>query len=410
MRRFRSCALVLALGLIPAWAPAQVPATISFQGLALDPAGSPIDGTRPIGIRLWNDPVSVAPSSEVYREEHPSVSLIDGVFHLLVGTGTAASRPFDSALFQNPDLWLEIEVAGELLAPRTKLGSVPYAFRCADARTLGGFGADQFLRELEEGTGIMVIPSATGVREISADYTQVQRRVSSGCPAGSSVQQIGADGSVVCEPDDVGIGDITGVVAGAGLTGGGTSGNVALSIAIGGVNTGEILDNSIQSVDIAANTIGTSDIATGGVTGIDVADNSVAAVDLFDEAGAEFASGDQLLILATPATPVVVRSVTLTAPTAGFVIASASADVEPSDAGNFDSVRCSLTTGTVIDAAQTIWVTEPGTGIEHAPIALTRGFAVAAGATAINLVCSLFNGEVAINDSSVSAMFFPTRY
>ena len=40
---------------------------------------------------------------------------------------------------------------------------------------------------------------------------------------------IGADGSVDCEPDDNAGGDITGVTAGTGMTGGGTGGDVTIS-------------------------------------------------------------------------------------------------------------------------------------------------------------------------------------
>lgn len=61
-----------------------------------------------------------------------------------------------------------------------------------------------------------------------------QSVVTEGCESGSSIREINSDGTVTCEPDDVetggGGGDITEVQAGSGLTGGGESGDVTLSV------------------------------------------------------------------------------------------------------------------------------------------------------------------------------------
>ena len=56
-----------------------------------------------------------------------------------------------------------------------------------------------------------------------------QNRVNGLCASGSSIRAIAADGTVTCEPDTVGSGDITSVTAGTGLTGGGSSGGVTLN-------------------------------------------------------------------------------------------------------------------------------------------------------------------------------------
>jgi hypothetical protein len=73
-----------------------------------------------------------------------------------------------------------------------------------------------------------------GDLELVVDTTAVQTRVTGVCPAGQAVRAIGGNGSVACEPIAGGGGDITGVEAGGGLTGGGTSGDVTLAVSFGG--------------------------------------------------------------------------------------------------------------------------------------------------------------------------------
>ena len=65
---------------------------------------------------------------------------------------------------------------------------------------------------------------------VGIDYNIVQYRVASECPAGSAIRTISANGTVECELDNDGGGDITSVTVASGLTGGGDSGDVFVSI------------------------------------------------------------------------------------------------------------------------------------------------------------------------------------
>jgi hypothetical protein len=412
----------------PGIARAAAPGGVSFQGVVLSPAGSPINGNQDLRIRIFDDPVSAAPVDLIYEELHLNTTLIDGVFNVVIGTGTSPSVPFDAEIFANPDLWLEVGIAGEVLAPRTKLQSVAYALQCSNAETVSGIAAEDLITQVTPGPGLLG-STVSGSVTLSVDFTQTQARTIGNCGAGSSIRQINQDGTLVCEVDTTNSGDITGVVAGTGLTGGGPAGDVTLSIPTGGVTSTLIADGTVTGADIAADTIGAADIATGAVgtpeiadgsvSGVDIAagtiasssiaDGSLAAVDLLDEAGADFASGQQALTL-DPA-DVVARLVTLNVPVAGTVIANASGSFRFGSATLADAARCLITTGTVIDGVNGIASFETAVdSMLYVPFAITRGFSVAAGSVTINLVCDEFSGDVLLEDSALTAIFVPTVY
>ncbi|MCC7243386.1 MAG: tail fiber domain-containing protein [Acidobacteria bacterium] len=75
---------------------------------------------------------------------------------------------------------------------------------------------------------------ASGDVTLAANLTQLQARVAASCPANESIRVIAQNGTVLCEPDSDSGGDITSVVAGTGLTGGAAAGVATLSVSFGG--------------------------------------------------------------------------------------------------------------------------------------------------------------------------------
>lgn len=147
------------------------------------------------------------------------------------------------------------------------------------------------------------------------------------------------------------------------------------------------------------------DIANNSVTTSRVKNNSLKATDLKDEAGADFSSGDQLLDLT--ASDQIVRSVTITAPRPGVVIVNASGTFLYSFASGRS--RCSITTGTTWDLSHLI-IAEGSADVSYVPFATTRGYSVDQGSTTFNLVCDEIQGTVSISDTSLTAIYVPTRY
>jgi len=108
-------------------------------------------------------------------------------------------------------------------------------------------GVDADITAVTAGAGLTGGGVSGGV-SLAVDTTAIQQRVTGACAAGSSIRTISAAGTVTCEPDDEGTGDITEVIAGTGLIGGGASGAVTLDVF--GIGTSEITDGSIALGDL----------------------------------------------------------------------------------------------------------------------------------------------------------------
>ncbi|MCH7574484.1 MAG: tail fiber domain-containing protein [Candidatus Marinimicrobia bacterium] len=174
-------------------APAQIPQVITYQGVLQDASGIPVpDDSFVITFRLYD--VESA-GANLWEEVHPFVAVSNGLFTVILGKFEPLDLPFDTPYWLGITLRLDAE-----MTPRTQLTATPYTLRA------------------------VVADSAT-----SAPWGGI-----SGIPAGF------ADGV-----DDTG-GDIDGVTAGTGLTGGGASGSVTLSVDAG------TAANQIVQLDAAA--------------------------------------------------------------------------------------------------------------------------------------------------------------
>lgn len=134
------CRLVLVFALLaPAvGAGAAPPPDVAYQGRLLDATGAPLTGFVDLELRIFDQP---ADGTLLYAERHEGVALRDGIFQILLGTGSLPQGSFDADLFAASNRYLEVAVDGETLSPRQPLSSTPYAFQSQFAVQAGN--ADQ---------------------------------------------------------------------------------------------------------------------------------------------------------------------------------------------------------------------------------------------------------------------------
>ncbi len=113
--------------------------------------------------------------------------------------------------------------------------------------------------------------------------------------------------------------------------------------------------------------------------------------------------------LALTSDDVVVRSLTLNAPTPGRVIVNASGYFYFQSAAVADVARCSITTGEALDADRLILAGESAVAATtFVPFSGTRGITVPGGGpVTLNLVCDEFSGTVSVSDTQMTAIFVP---
>jgi len=129
---------VVALILMSGFAYAQIPQTISYQGVLTDASGEPVTAAGvKLTFRIHTNPNN---SAVLWQEVHDNVPVENGVFNVILGSQTPLDLPFDSPYF------LGITVGdGTELMPLIELTSSPYSLKArsvADTSVTGQKIAD----------------------------------------------------------------------------------------------------------------------------------------------------------------------------------------------------------------------------------------------------------------------------
>ena len=170
------------------------------------------------------------------------------------------------------------------------------------------------------------------------------------------------------------------------------------------VPSGGLAPGSVTTVQLGAASVTAAQLAPNAVTGAAIANGSITSADLLAPPRAGYASSEQQVTLTS--TPATIRSVALSIPSPGRVIANATMTVGFLGATS-DTVQCSLAATPTFDLSQQVVADDAGATLSstYSPLAITRGFDVTAGTFTVYLVCQEFSGNTEIRNSSVTAMF-----
>lgn len=201
---------------------------ITYQGRLTD-GGNPANGSYDFRFILYDAETSGSQVGSTVNKD--DVAVTDGLF--------TVELDFGSDVFTGDARYLEIDVRPgasvgvyTTLTPRQALTATPYAVYALGAPWSGLTGippgfADGVDNDTTYTAGTGLVLSGN---QFSVNTTVIQARVSGTCASGNAIRVINADGTVTCEPVAGGAGDITAVYAGTGMTGGGESGDVTLTL------------------------------------------------------------------------------------------------------------------------------------------------------------------------------------
>lgn len=215
-----------------------VPDGINYQAYLTNADGTAVNTTISITFAAYNVDIGGVP----LWSQTDSVAVDQGLFSVTLANPL---NPFPAGLFDTP-VYIGLFVAGEEMLPRRELTSAAFSFKAADADTLNGVQAS-------------TLDQSADVASLQSDVAGLDGRI-------GSLEATGAD--------------ITGVSTGPGLTGGGTTGDVVVSVANGGINAAMLGANSVGSAAIINGSVGSAEIAVGAIGAAQIAANAVGTSEL----------------------------------------------------------------------------------------------------------------------------------
>jgi hypothetical protein len=268
-------------------ASAQMPRTISYQGILADASGNFVpDGNHSLVLTLYD----AASAGAVVFAETQSVTVVRGVFNSILGSATVGGIPlsvtFDRAYF----LGVKVDGGAELV-PRTPLTASPYALHAAIADTVAvapGAVAGQALTfngsSLVYANPILQLPYSATVNSAST----LLGLTNSGSGAGLSIQLTSAaNGAIGLNLVHAGAGRGVFANTAGGTAVEGDTGSISAAGVIGRNLTGEAIVGFSSGGGGVGAVVGRSDGSGYGVRGF----NTQNGIGVYGQAGISGGTG-----------------------------------------------------------------------------------------------------------------------
>ena len=216
-------------------------------------------------------------------EEHQTVNVSDGIYSVVLGTGSTTVGTLDTSLFSSDDRWFEIVVDADVLTPRQPVTSVAFALNAdmaGNAVQLNGETPETYvniesINDLHGDTnGNLTIAQGTNVTISSENNTITISAI--GSPLGNSIStsELENDSVTSIKIQD---GAITASDIADGTI---TTTDLNFIPIVGPIENSNLADNSITSNKIASSAVTNSDLADNSITSSKIADGTITEADL----------------------------------------------------------------------------------------------------------------------------------
>jgi len=259
---------------------AQVPGTLSYQGILVGENGLPVaDGSHTVTFNFYNVETGGIP---VFSRGKFTITTYKGLFTFLIGSGLPANNTplstnaADNDYIGNGQFYVSVVADDVELSPRVQLSTVPYALQAQNANSVTN-GAITAAKIASGAVTSAKIADGTIEEADLASNAVTSAKIAADAVTSAKI----ADGAILAA--DLASNAVTSAKIAADAV---TSAKIAdltiseADLATNAVTSAKIADGAILAVDLASNAVSSAKIAADAVTSAKIADGTIVNADI----------------------------------------------------------------------------------------------------------------------------------